>query len=336
MAKCFFYNEDCFDTMKRMQANNYLNDIILTSPPYATSRSKVKTQKAMDSYNRRYDICLDNMTDEEYAEWTVKLFNEFDKVLAENGVILYNVSYGSENPNAMWLMPGDIIRGTPFMIAEDIIWKKNNALPNNVSTNKLTRITEHVFVICRKEEYKTFRANKKASSIGSNGQKYYENIFNYIEAPNNDGPCPLNKATYSSKLCIDLLNIYATKDCKVYDPFMGSGTTAVACDSFNNGSEMVCVGSELSEAQVEYSKKRLGDERWKRKQLDIPFDEIETHSQTVFNMYNEFKSFVGNIIKKESDVSDQEMLDKLDIISGKLNEMYTLYGKKIKKINIKK
>ena len=44
----------------------------------------------------------------------------------------------------------------------------------------------------------------------------------------------------------------------VYDSFMGTGTTAVACKKFNNGNNnIVCIGSELSEAQVNYSKERI-------------------------------------------------------------------------------
>lgn len=60
--------------------------------------------------------------------------------------------------------------------------KKKSALPNNVSHNKLTRICEFVFVFCRKNEYKTFVANKQVKSQSKTGQKYYENIFNFIEA----------------------------------------------------------------------------------------------------------------------------------------------------------
>lgn len=41
-------------------------------------------------------------------------------------------------------------------------------------------------------------------------------------------------------------------------PFMGTGTTAIACQKFNSmDNNMVCVGSEISEKQVEYSKERL-------------------------------------------------------------------------------
>ena len=97
-------------------------------------------------------------------------------------------------------------------------------------------------------------------SVSKTGQKYYENIYNFIEAPNNDGSCNLNKATYSSDLCVQLLEIYSKKDAIVYDPFMGTGTTAIACEKYGN-ENMMCIGSELSEAQVEYSKNRLKELR---------------------------------------------------------------------------
>lgn len=259
MAKVYFKNENCFTTMKNMVNVNYKVDLILTSPPYCTSRSRVKSQKAIDTYNRRYDICLDDMDQDEYMDWTVDLFNNFDNILSKNGVILYNISYGSENPSAMWIAIAEIINKTKFMVADCIVWKKKSALPNNVG-NKLTRITEFVFVICRKDEFKTFNINKKVKSIREDtGQKYYENIFNFIEAPNNDGSCKLNKATYSSDLCIKLLDMYAKPEYKVYDPFMGTGTTAVACQKWCPTNEMVCIGSELSAAQVEYSKERLNN-----------------------------------------------------------------------------
>ena len=257
MAKVFFYNEDCLKNMERMAEKNFKIDLVLTSPPYATSRSTVKTEKALETYNRRYDICLDNMTDEEYYEWTCDIFRHFDKILSKNGVVLYNISYGSENPSVMWLALGKIIENTDFMIADCIVWKKKSALPNNVG-NKLTRITEFVFVLCRKSEYKTFKINKKVKSVREDtGQKYYENTFNFIEAPNNDGPCELNKATYSSELCLKLLELYADKNSVVYDPFMGTGTTAVACEKFCAEDTMVCIGTELSSAQIEFSKERL-------------------------------------------------------------------------------
>ena len=147
-----------------------------------------------------------------------------------------------------------VITRTDFTIADVIVWKKSNALPNSTSHNRLTRIWEFVFVFCRKGELKTFRCNKKVKSYRKTGQKAYENVFNYIEAKNNDESCPFNKATFSTDLCKKLLSLYAVGDkVTVYDPFMGSGTTAVACQELGYD----CYGSEISENQVQWATERL-------------------------------------------------------------------------------
>ena len=58
--------------------------------------------------------------------------------------------------------------------------------------------------------------------------------------------------------------MYGQADYKVYDPFMGSGTTAIACETWGSN-EMVCIGSELSEQQVQFSKDRLNKYREEHK-----------------------------------------------------------------------
>ena len=252
------FNEDCFETMKRFEENGDKINVILTSPPYNTGRPNT-SEKARQHHEARYDIHMDTMTQDEYIDWTIRLFNEFDKILAKDGVILWNISYGSdgtvnkEGIGLVWLVIADIIRKTNFVTADRIIWKKRSALPNNVSKNKLTRIVEDVFVFCRKDEYKTFQCNKEVSQVSKTGQTFYKNVYNFIEAPNNDGANKLNKATYSSELCEKLLTIYANDVNIVYDPFMGTGTTAVACKRLG----INCFGSEISKDQVDFSYERL-------------------------------------------------------------------------------
>ena len=84
-------------------------------------------------------------------------------------------------------------------------------------------------------------------------------MFNFVDAKNNDGPSKLNKATYSSELCEKLLSMYAvgSEGYTVYDPFMGTGTTGIACDKMGFN----CIGSELSPKQVEESIERLRKRR---------------------------------------------------------------------------
>ena len=241
------FNEDCIKTMSKMDKQSI--DIILTSPPYNTSRSG-----ATDKYNSRYTTYIDSLSNEEYIKWTLSVFESYDTVLKKDGCILYNLSYSSENTELMWLLVARIITDTNFTVADHIVWKKNSAIPNNRSKNKLTRITESIFVFVRKNEFKTFNTNKQVKSvIEKTGQKNYENIYNFIEAKNNDGSNNLNKAIFSIELVEKLLDIYAIPNAVVYDSFMGIGTTSYACINKN----LNFIGSEICKEQYDYINNKL-------------------------------------------------------------------------------
>lgn len=243
------YNEDCLFTMSKM--NNIFVDAIITSPPYNTSRKGSSLNGA--SANVRYDEFDDCKTDDEYISWTIDIFKGYDKILKPNGVVLYNLSYSSENTHLMWLVVAEIMKETNFLVADNIIWKKPTTSPNSCSPNKLTRLCEYIFVFCRKNEFQTFKCNKEISSLRKTGQKSYKNYFNFIEARNNDGSNEIHKATYSTELVRKLLFLYVKKDGLVYDSFMGTGTTAVACviEKINY------IGSEISKRYCDISEKRL-------------------------------------------------------------------------------
>lgn len=261
MSTIKFLQGDCLKWMNKFSTKGQIIDVVLTSPPYNTSRPS--SERSMENYEGRYKVYDDLKTSTEYCDWCVDIFNHIDKILKPNGVVLWNVSYGTdatintEGIGLMWNSISDIIRNTNFTVADKIVWKKKSALPNNVSPNKLTRICEEVFVFCRKSEYKTFYANKEISKVGKNGQTFYKVLYNFIEAANNDGATKINKATYSSELCLKLLEMYAPKHGLVYDPFMGTGTTAIACEILN----LNCIGTEIDNEQVEYSNNRLKEYR---------------------------------------------------------------------------
>lgn len=242
------YNEDCLYTMQT-HIDEHSVDVVLTSPPYNTSRSSSKS----DPYSFRYDSYKDSMSDDEYIDFICKCFDGYDRVLKKNGCILFNVSYSSENTTLIWNLISDIQRRTNLSVADCIVWKKKCAIPNNVTPNKLTRICEFVFVLCRDKEIGTFYMNKQIDSVSKKGQKIYENLFNFIEAPNNDGSCELNKATFSTEFARKLLMMYAKEDAVIYDSFMGTGTTAIGAIK----EKMLYIGSELSKEQCEYAEKRI-------------------------------------------------------------------------------
>lgn len=252
------YNEDCLETMAKLDVKV---NAIITSPPYNTgnrveywSNKKVNGVRVY-SQEKRYDEYLDTKTSQEYIEWTIQIFNKYNEILEKDGCVIYNISYGNESPETLWLLIAEIIKNTEFTIADCISWKKSTALPNTTSKNKLTRLCEFVFIIVRKSEYFTFNTNKKIINVSSKGQSFYDVFYNYIEAINNDGSNDFNKATYSTELVRKLLLMYTKENDLIYDSFMGTGTTANACVIEKRN----YIGSELSKEQCKFAEKRINN-----------------------------------------------------------------------------
>lgn len=247
------YNEDCICTMNStLEAKSV--DLVITSPPYNNSRP-IHTKYQMMHFSCRYEEYDDCKSNSAYCDWICEVFHGYNRILKENGVVLFNLSYGQENPDIMIQCLYNIITRTPFMCADIIIWKKKSTIPSPASNNKLDRICEYVFVFCRRSENNTFTINKQLLSVSDKNQKYYSVLYNYIEAKNNDFPTEMNKATFSTEFVIKLLDMYGkrTEDFVVYDSFMGTGTTAVACKMYG----VSCFGSEISKNQCEYAENRL-------------------------------------------------------------------------------
>lgn len=247
--KATIHNEDCFVTMQRMVSSGQKIDIVLTSPPYNMTK-----RKGGYADTGRYDVYEDWKTEDDYLRWTSDLFNMFGSVLNRNRPVLYNFSYSIENPSLPYKLVSRIESTTPFRLVDTIIWKKKCGLPFPANSKRLSRNWEFVFVFARHDEMDTYENNRRVKSVSEKtGQKYYEAIYNFVDAKNNDGKCPYNQATYSTELCEKLLDVYCKDGWTVYDPFMGSGTTAVAC--IRRG--LPCIGSEISQKQVEFTNGRI-------------------------------------------------------------------------------
>ena len=68
------YNENCFNTMKQMDDN--FVDIVMTSPPY-----NMTSRKGGYADSGRYDVYEDWMTESEYIDFTIELFNNFNRIV---------------------------------------------------------------------------------------------------------------------------------------------------------------------------------------------------------------------------------------------------------------
>lgn len=240
------FNGDCISVMSEFKNSNTKVDKIITSPPYNIVRP--------NSTDRGYDLYKDGMPNKDYINWTLNIFGLYNDILNENGCVIYNMSYGTENTELMNLTISNILLHSNFTLADILVWKKKSATPNNVSSNKMTRIVEFVYVFCRKDEFHTFNSNKKVIGFREDtNQKIYENLYNFFECGNNDETQELNKATFSTDFVQNIIDRYVHAKDVVLDNFSGTGTTMLCCEQNN----IKCIGIEMSEKQCEHTKKRF-------------------------------------------------------------------------------
>ena len=235
MIKNIIYNENCIETLKTKIIDKTIDGII-TSPPY-----NINIERSDCYYNNGYSD-IDKLSEEEYLSIRLNEFKEFSRVVKNDGVICYNISYIKENPILPILLVTKIHNETDLTIADIICWKKSNAIPFQTSPTKLSRIVELIYIFVKKSEINSFKTNKKISKINEKtGQKFYKNYLNYIEAKNNDGYLCKLKSSYSQDLVNQLINIYFKEGSLIYDPFTGIGTTQLSC--IDNNCDYI--GSEL-------------------------------------------------------------------------------------------
>ena len=80
------YNESNLETLKRLADSSI--DVVLTSPFYNTNKKAGKKSTLLNTKVKegqyhyvRYDTFVDTMSDKDYSDYTIELFNSFDRVL---------------------------------------------------------------------------------------------------------------------------------------------------------------------------------------------------------------------------------------------------------------
>lgn len=267
------YNKNCLEFLK--EADDHSIDVVVTSPPYNTSKKasqevsekkkrEGRLEKGWRQHASRYDVFQDQQTDDEYADFIASIFNALEPKMKPNGTIVWNVSYGigdTGKPNyAVWYSLLAIMDKTPFTLVDYIPWKKPITTALNTK-NDLTRICEIIWVFARKTEISTYHVNRERLK-GCHASQPLENWLQTKAC--NDEVCDFNAATYPSELVEKSLVIYGKPGGLVYDPFMGTGTTAIGAISCG----MNYIGTELSSNQCKWAEKRIkrfkGNSLWFR------------------------------------------------------------------------
>lgn len=214
------YNMDCLEGMKSIPDNSI--DLIVTDPPYkTTSRGSSGGTGGIlkEEINKRGKVFKHN--DIEFNEWLPELY----RVLKDTG----HAYIMSNNKNLKDMLME--IENVGFNIYKTLIWAKNSPITN------MYYMDSHEYIIfCRKG---------KAKRINNCGTKSVLNVDN-----------PRNKVHPTEKpveLMEVLINNSSQEGELVLDPFMGSGTTAIACINNNRN----YIGFELDKQYYDIANERI-------------------------------------------------------------------------------
>ena len=236
---------DCSEILKIIP--NESVDLILTDPPYKISVEGNKIVRTYKHYNwkRRSDIGLDFgkwdriwSSDKEYYDWVENWFSESVRLLNNKSWIYIFFDKQKTGIFDLYLAPKYDIKARTIYV-----YVKTNPTPSFRKANWNSG-TEHIWVGSKGEcKLKNFLE-----------QKY---MSNYMLMPNASAYKKTDHPTEKpEKLISHIIIVNTNEEDIVLDPFLGSGTTAVACEKLNRR----WIGIEISEEYCKIAKKRIEEE----------------------------------------------------------------------------
>lgn len=201
---------DCIQTMQTFPSESV--GLIVTSPPYNIRNSSSPTMRTRSSVTfwgqsplmDGYENHNDNMPHDKYVKWQRAALTEMMRILKPNGAIYYNHKRRSQN--LLEQDRKDILDGFP--VRQTIIWNRKGGV--NFNRRFFLPTYEDIYLIAKPD----FKLKPKKCSVGA--------VWDISIEQNNPHPAPFPVAI--PKRCIDCSEF----DGPVLDPFIGSGSTAIA------------------------------------------------------------------------------------------------------------
>lgn len=236
--------------------NNESVDMILTSPPYDTLRN----------YNNS-------------LQWNFEIFkdiaNELKRVLRENGVIIWvigdSTTNGSESGTSF--KQALYFKELGLNLYDTMIYRKLNYMP--LTHKRYEQEFEYMFCFC-KGKPKTFNPimeKCKYAGTKAGGQLYKTsddattdvryvvkdkkikgNIFEYHTGQAYTGKYK-HPAMFPLELALDQIKSWSNEGDIILDPFMGSGTTGVACKKLSRD----FIGIEIVNKYFDIAQERINN-----------------------------------------------------------------------------
>lgn len=231
----------CGDTLKVMRSMpDGSIDLIVTSPPYNLKNStgngmkdgrggKWSNAALLNGYAEHHDC----MPHDEYTAWQRECLTEMLRLIPEDGAIFYNHKWRVQG--GLLQDRHDIVEGFP--VRQIIVWRRKGGI--NFNPGYFLPTYEVVYLIAKPD----FKLAPKANAYGD--------VWEFMQDMENPHPAPFP---------VELIEriVSSTYAKVVLDPFMGSGTTAVAALSKKRD----FIGIEVAEGYCEMARKRISGLPW--------------------------------------------------------------------------
>lgn len=222
MSKQEIIQGDCLEIMKTMPDKIF--DIVITSPPFNLGNNHHTGNKKHTPYN-------DQMDEEEYQNWQIKVLNELHRIVNDTGSLLYQ--HKNRIREGLQITPYQWLLKTDWLVKQELVWLNGS---QNFDKIRFYPVTERVYWLSKS-------ADTKLHNIIN-----HNDLFRWSrEGVNHD-----HTRAFPAIMVKELLACFPNS-MSIFDPFMGSGTTLVAAKQLNRNA----TGIEISAEYCEIARKRL-------------------------------------------------------------------------------
>jgi site-specific DNA-methyltransferase (adenine-specific) len=233
------YNIDCLEFMRGLKDNSI--DLIFADPPYNLSKKsfKMRFSKTGGKDLNTDKGYWDKMEKDDFEKFTENWLRESFRILKKTGSIWVAGTYHNIH------LTGYLLEKIGFEILNEILWHKTDATPN-LSCTRFVADHEN-FLWARKDRGNIFNYEDMKKM---NGGKQMRSIWAKGKTAGGKRIHPTQKPEW---LLERIILSTSKKNGIVFDPFLGSGTTAVVAKKLNRK----YLGTELDKDYFKLAELRI-------------------------------------------------------------------------------
>jgi len=232
------YNEPNLETMSKMP--DKFVDLVVTSPPY-NMRTRIRngeytTREKSEHFSKKYKHFDDDLPIDEFYKVHSEILRELLRV---SKIVCYNFQIVTGSKEAFFRIMGDFSRD----IKDVIIWDKGHGQPA-MHGQVLNSCYEMILIL---------EDDKRAGRAIQNAKFKRGEMNNVLRLGRGQNVSDVHGAVFPEELPHELMKAFSNEGDLIYDPFMGSGTTAIVAEKINRN----WIGSEISPEYCRIAQSRI-------------------------------------------------------------------------------